>query len=110
MTIHPLVAQLHFTRSEFLRSIEGVSEEDAVRRIMPMNCISWYVGHLANQEQFFWVLFGQQKIVVPGLNDLVGYKQTCQHTAAERDAGRLANRHSLRRRRVPLHTHLRAFG
>ena len=75
MTIHPLVAQLHFTRSEFLRCIEGVNEEDAVRRIMPMNCISWYVGHLANQEQFFWVLFGQQKIVVPGLNDLVGYNK-----------------------------------
>jgi hypothetical protein len=73
MTIHPLVTQLHFARSEFLRCIDGVSEQDAVRRVMPMNCISWYLGHLANQEQFFWVLFGQQKIVVPGLNDLVGY-------------------------------------
>jgi uncharacterized damage-inducible protein DinB len=73
MTIHPFVTQLHFARSEFLRCIDGVSEEDAVRRVMPMNCISWYLGHLANQEQFFWVLFGQQKIVVPGLNDLVGY-------------------------------------
>jgi len=75
MTIHPLVTQLHFARSEFLRCIEGVSEEDAIRRVMPMNCISWYVGHLVNQEQFFWVLFGQQKIVVPGLNDLVGYNK-----------------------------------
>lgn len=73
MTIHPLVAQLHFTRSEFMRCLEGVSDEDAARRIMPMNCISWYIGHLADQEQVYWVFFAQQKIVAPGLNDLVGY-------------------------------------
>jgi hypothetical protein len=26
--------------------LEGVSDEDARHRIMPMNCISWMVGHL----------------------------------------------------------------
>ena len=50
MMTHPLVDQLRFTRSEFVRSLKGVSENDAERRLLPMNCISWIVGHLAHQE------------------------------------------------------------
>jgi hypothetical protein len=72
-TVHPLVTQLRFARSEFLRCLDGVSAEDAVRRLEPMNCISWIVGHLANQEHTFWVLWGQGKNLTPGLNDLVGF-------------------------------------
>ena len=70
---HPLITQLRFARSEFIRCLDGVSEADATRRLLPMNCISWYVGHLANQEQAYWVFIAQDKIVVPGLNDLVGF-------------------------------------
>jgi uncharacterized damage-inducible protein DinB len=73
MQPHLLVSQLHFARSEFVRCLEGVSEQDAIRRIMPMNCISWMVGHLANQEHRYWVIFSQQKEVAPGLYELVGY-------------------------------------
>lgn len=73
MQPHLLVAQLRFARSEFVRGLVGVSDEDARRRLMPMNCISWMVGHLANQEHRYWVLFAQQKDVAPGLVDLVGY-------------------------------------
>jgi uncharacterized damage-inducible protein DinB len=73
MSPHLLVAQLRFARSEFIRGLEGVSEEDAVRRLMPMNCISWMVGHLANQEHRYWVVFAQHKDIAPGLYDLVGY-------------------------------------
>ncbi len=73
MSIHPLVSQLRFARSEFVRCLEGVSEADAAQRLLPMNCISWFVGHLANQEQAYWVLIAQDKLVVPGLNDLVGF-------------------------------------
>jgi hypothetical protein len=73
MQSHLLVNQLRFARSEFVRCLEGVSEEDAIRRVLPMNCISWMVGHLANQEHRYWVMLSQQKQVVPGLNDLVGY-------------------------------------
>ena len=73
MQPHLLVSQLYFTRSEFVRCLEGVSEEDAIRRIMPMNCISWMVGHLANQEHRYWVILSQQKDVAPGLHELVGY-------------------------------------
>ena len=47
---HPLVEQLRFTRSGFLRAIKGLSDADARKRILPMNCISWNIGHLAWQE------------------------------------------------------------
>ena len=36
---HPLVTQLRFARSEFVRCLEGVSPEDGIARIVPMNCI-----------------------------------------------------------------------
>jgi hypothetical protein len=70
--VHPLVTQLRFARSEFQRCLDGVSPEDAVRRLMPMNCLSWIVGHLASQEQYIWVYLAQQKVVAPELYELVG--------------------------------------
>ncbi len=73
MSPHLLVAQLRFARSEFVRGLEGVSEEDARKRLMPMNSISWMVGHLANQENRYWVQLGQQKDAAPGLNERVGF-------------------------------------
>ena len=73
MQSHLLVSQLHFARSEFVRCLEGISGEDAIRRIMPMNCISWMVGHLALQEHYYWVMLARQKEVAPGLYELVGY-------------------------------------
>jgi uncharacterized damage-inducible protein DinB len=54
---HPLVDQLRFTRSEFMRAIRDVDDEDARRRILPMNCISWNVGHLAWQEQQYFLTY-----------------------------------------------------
>ena len=72
MPSHPLVNQLRFARSEFLRCLDGVSAEDAIHRFEPMNCISWIVGHLANQEHFLWVMVGQNRFLAPGLYDLVG--------------------------------------
>ena len=73
MQPHLLVAQLRFSRSEFVRCLEGVSEQDAIRRLMPMNCTSWMVGHLANQENRYWVIFAQGKNVASGLYELVGF-------------------------------------
>ena len=70
---HPLVVQLRFARSEFARCLEGVTEEEAQRRFMPMNSISWLVGHLANQENTYWVLIAQGKQIVPDLYPLVGH-------------------------------------
>jgi hypothetical protein len=70
---HHLVQQLHFVRSEFVRCLDGISDEDGVRRIKPMNCISWIIGHLAYQENSYWVLGGQNEEIAPGLYELVGY-------------------------------------
>lgn len=70
---HPLVIQLRFARSELVRALEGVSDEEARRRFEPMNSISWMVGHLANQENAYWVLLAQGEKLEPGLRDLVGH-------------------------------------
>lgn len=56
---HPLVRQLRFTRPEFLRSVKGVNDEDAARRFLPLNCLCWNVGHLAWQEQQYFLTYGQ---------------------------------------------------
>ena len=72
---HPLVTQLRFARSEFVRCLDGVSEEDGVKRLLPMNCISWIVGHLANQENGYWVYLAQGKALAPELRQLVGFGQ-----------------------------------
>ena len=70
----PLVVQLRFARSEFARCLQGLTltDDDARKRLGPMNSISWMIGHLANQEHFYWCILGQEKFVAPGLNDLVG--------------------------------------
>lgn len=64
---HPLVQQLRFTRAELLRALAGVSEDDAQRRLLPMNCISWTVGHLAWQEQRYFLTFAQGRCSPPSL-------------------------------------------
>ena len=70
---HPLVLQLRFTRSEFKRALAGVSDEDARKRILPMNCISWNVGHLAWQEQRYFLYRGLGKMLLPEVNTLFAY-------------------------------------
>ena len=70
---HPLVEQLRFTRSEFLRGLKGLSEADACRRLMPMNCISWNVGHLAWQEQRYFLWFGQGLMPRPDIHEAFAY-------------------------------------
>ncbi|HLZ58875.1 MAG TPA: DinB family protein [Ktedonosporobacter sp.] len=69
---HPLVTQLRFTRSEWLRALKDVSAEDAQRRLPPMNSISWIIGHLTWQEHRYWIMT-QEKVLLPHLNQLVGY-------------------------------------
>jgi hypothetical protein len=68
---HPLVDQLHFTRSEVDRALRGTSETDGSRRLEPMNSIGWIVGHLAWQEQRYWLTRAQGVTAVAILNDLV---------------------------------------
>lgn len=70
---HPLVTQLRFTRSEFLRAVKGVSDGDGRQRILPMNCINWNIGHLAWQEQRYFLYFGQGQVLLPELNEVFAY-------------------------------------
>jgi uncharacterized damage-inducible protein DinB len=70
---HPLVLQLRFTRSEFQRGLAGLGDVDARRRIGLMNCISWNIGHLAWQEQRYWLWRGQDQILLPGVHEQFAY-------------------------------------
>lgn len=70
---HPLVSQLRFARSEFRRALAGLSDADACRRLPPMNCISWNIGHLAWQEQRYWLFRLQDQILLPELNETFCY-------------------------------------
>jgi len=62
---HPLVTQLRFTRSEWVRGLKAVTAEEAVRRFGSINPIAWMIGHLAWQEQAYWLERAQGKVVVP---------------------------------------------
>ncbi len=71
---HPLVDQFRFTRSEWLRGLEGISPEDAARHFGPMNCISWTVGHLAWHEQRYWLENAQDQCLYPRLDKEFAYR------------------------------------
>jgi len=52
-----------------MRALAGVTDQEARRRFLPMNCISWNVGHLAWQEQRYFVTFAQGTVILPELDD-----------------------------------------
>ncbi len=64
---HPLVSQLRFTRSEWVRGLEAVTAEEGGRRFGAINPIAWMIGHLAWQEQLYWLTRAQGRTPVPGL-------------------------------------------
>jgi len=70
---HPLVDQFRFTRSEWRRGLEGVSEADGARHFASMNCISWTVGHLAWHEQRCFLQRPQAVLLYPLLNQVYAY-------------------------------------
>ena len=70
---HPLVDQLRFTRSEWLRGLEGISDEDGAHHFGPMNCIAWTVGHLGWQEQRYFLQRAQAIVRFPELNVAYAY-------------------------------------
>ena len=68
-----LVHQLRFTRSEFVRGLAHTPKSDARQRLLPMNSISWMIGHLAWQEQRYWLYRAQGKLLYPELNEQLAY-------------------------------------
>jgi hypothetical protein len=73
MAAHPRVEQLRFARSEFVRGLEGVGDEEARRRLLPMNSISWMIGHMANQEYRYWMFRAQGQNPLPIALELAAY-------------------------------------
>jgi hypothetical protein len=67
MSVFP-VDQLRFARSEFKRGLRQVSEEDGAKRLAPMNSIGWMIGHLAWQEERYWLRRAQDIILIPRLD------------------------------------------
>ena len=70
---HPLVNQLYFARTEWLRAFDGVSDVDGATRFEPMNSLGWMMGHLAWQENICWNVRARNLNPAPQLHDLVGY-------------------------------------
>jgi hypothetical protein len=64
-----LVEQLHFARSEFHRGLWDVSEHDGAIRVGPTNSISWMVGHLAWQEERYWLRRARNTILFHRLDE-----------------------------------------
>ena len=62
---HPLVTQLRFTRREWVRGLTAVTAEEAARRFGTINPIPWMIGHLAWQEQLYWLERAQGTTAVP---------------------------------------------
>ena len=52
---------LRLTCKEFDRNLAGLNDDDARKRIEPMNCISWIIAHVANQHHTFFVAWQQEK-------------------------------------------------
>ena len=71
---HPLIDQFRFTRSEWLRGLDGVTEEQGALHFGQMNCISWLVGHLVWHEQRSFLQRPQDIILFPELNEIFAFR------------------------------------
>ena len=72
--MHALVDQLRFTRSEFARGLEGLSESDAQQRLLPANSISWNVGHLAWQEQRDFIRYAGAEVLFAEIDTAFAFR------------------------------------
>jgi len=52
---HHLVRYVQHTRRELRRAVEGMSIADLEHRVGGLNSVAWIVGHLARQEQTYWL-------------------------------------------------------
>jgi len=80
---HSLVRQLRFTRSEFARALAGLTDAEARERFLPMNCISWNIGHLAWQEQRYFLFAAQGQLLLPQVNEQFAYGAPASTPALE---------------------------
>ena len=59
--MHTLVQMLYLARKEFERNLHGLTDEDARKRIEPMNSISWIIGHVACQHRAYFADWPQDR-------------------------------------------------
>lgn len=71
---YPLVDQLRFTRSEFARGLEGLTDAEARTRFGPTNSISWNVGHLAWQEQRYFLVYAGTEMLYPDIQEQFAFR------------------------------------
>ncbi len=62
---HHLVRYVQHVRRELLRAIEGMEVADLERRVGGINSVAWMVGHLAWQEQAYWLLARGEPAATP---------------------------------------------
>ena len=93
---HPVVEQLRFTRSEWLRGLRGVTEADAAQHFGRMNSIGWIVGHLAWQEQRYLLWRPRDTVLFPELQTdfAFGAPMSTPSLAAMRKAWTAVTKHS----------------
>lgn len=65
---HPLVLQLRFTRREFKRALRNVPGDDGLSRVGRLNSLGWSVGHLAWQEQKYFLYWGSGSMPFPDID------------------------------------------
>ena len=53
---HHLVRYLQYVRRELRRAVDGMEVADLERRVGGINSVAWIVGHLAWQEQGYWLV------------------------------------------------------
>jgi len=62
---HPLVTQLSSPGATWVRGLKVVTADEAARRFGPINPIAWMIGHLAWQEQLYWLDRAQGVAPIP---------------------------------------------
>ena len=72
MYIH-LLSSCSLREVSFRRGLVGLTDEEARRRFLPMNCISWNIGHLAWQEQRYWLTWGMGRTLRPDVQERFRY-------------------------------------
>jgi len=68
---HHLVRYLQHARRELRRAVDGMTAADLERRVGGINSVAWMVGHLAAQEQGYWLTSRGE----PQLADLDAYRR-----------------------------------
>jgi len=72
---HPLVTQLRFTRDEFVRGLQDLTDEEARRRFQAMNSDQLDDRPPGVAGQRYWLFRAQGRVPLPDLNERVALRQ-----------------------------------